>query len=90
MPERLPYRLPERLPFRLLTGPDADDPLLRGPAAARALAAAVPGARGIVLPGTGYDLSVPHWPAIIDYITQIAARAEGSWLAQRDTGSSWG
>jgi len=51
-----------RVPALVLHG--ADDPLLR-PAAARRTAAAIPGARLVILPGVGHDLpakSSRWWP----------------------------
>lgn len=63
-----------RAPSLVIHG--AADPLLR-PAAGRATARAIPGARLLIIPGMGHDLPRPAWPQIIDAIAEVAARALG-------------
>jgi pimeloyl-ACP methyl ester carboxylesterase len=53
----------------------AADPLVR-PAASRALARAIPGARLVVYPGMGHGLPAPCWPAILDEITALTGPEE--------------
>jgi pimeloyl-ACP methyl ester carboxylesterase len=50
------------------------DPVLR-PSAARATAAAVPGARLVLLPGVGHDLPRALWPRIVGEVRALADRA---------------
>ncbi|NUO59540.1 MAG: alpha/beta hydrolase [Hamadaea sp.] len=50
----------------------ADDPLLRGPAAAKALAKAIPGSTAKIVPGMGHDLPAALWSQLAD---DIAANA---------------
>jgi pimeloyl-ACP methyl ester carboxylesterase len=50
------------------------DPVVR-PSAARATAAAVPGARLVLLPGVGHDLPAAVWPRIGDEVRALADRA---------------
>ncbi len=52
------------------------DPLV-GASGGRATAAAIPGARLIILAGMGHDLPRELWPQIIDAITRNAAAARG-------------
>lgn len=52
----------------------AEDPLVPL-AGGQATAAAIPGARLVVVPGMGHDLPPGAWPAIIDAIVDNAARA---------------
>jgi pimeloyl-ACP methyl ester carboxylesterase len=52
------------------------DPLVKL-SGGRATAAAIPGARLLVLPGMGHDLPRELWPQIADAITQNAAVADG-------------
>ena len=61
-----------RRPVLVLHG-DAD-PLLR-PAAGRATAAAIAGARLLILPGVGHDLPAPLWPEIARLVWENADRA---------------
>jgi pimeloyl-ACP methyl ester carboxylesterase len=61
-----------RLPALVLHG--ADDPLLR-PAAARRTAAAIPGARLVILPGVGHDLPAEVFPLVADEVRAVADRA---------------
>ncbi|GIE99960.1 alpha/beta fold hydrolase [Paractinoplanes rishiriensis] len=58
-----------RAPILVLHG--EQDPLIR-PAAGRRIAASVPGARYVELPGTGHDLPREIWPAVV---REIRARA---------------
>jgi pimeloyl-ACP methyl ester carboxylesterase len=51
----------------------ADDPLV-GLSGGEATAAAIPGAKLVVLPGMGHDLPEPLWPQIIDAIVENARR----------------
>ena len=50
------------------------DPLLR-PAAARRTAAAIDGARLVILPGVGHDLPQAVWPVVADEVRALADRA---------------
>ena len=50
------------------------DPLIR-PAAGRATARAIPGARLKVVPGMGHDLSPAFWPQIVEALNAHARRA---------------
>ena len=52
------------------------DPLVR-PAAARATARAVPGARLRMIEGMGHDLPRELWPTFVEEIAAVVARAEG-------------
>jgi len=61
-----------RVPALVLHG--ADDPLLR-PAAARRTAAAIPGARLVILPGVGHDLPAEVFPLVADEVRAVADRA---------------
>jgi pimeloyl-ACP methyl ester carboxylesterase len=61
-----------RVPTLVLHG--ADDPLLR-PAAARRTAAAIPGARLVILPGVGHDLPAEVFPLVADEVRALADRA---------------
>jgi pimeloyl-ACP methyl ester carboxylesterase len=66
-------RLPElRLPALVLHG--EQDPLLR-PAAARRTAAAIAGARLVLLPGVGHDLPAAVWPQVAREVRALADRA---------------
>jgi pimeloyl-ACP methyl ester carboxylesterase len=64
-----------RVPALVLHG-DAD-PLLR-PAAGRRTAAAIDGARLVILPGVGHDLPAEVWPRVADEIRALADRAQAS------------
>jgi len=55
----------------------AADPLLR-PSAGRATAAAIEGARLVILPGVGHDLPAAIWPQITAEVRALADRADGS------------
>jgi pimeloyl-ACP methyl ester carboxylesterase len=54
-----------------------DDPLL-SPAAARRTAAAIDGARLVILPGVGHDLPAEVWPQVADEVRAVADRAGAS------------
>jgi pimeloyl-ACP methyl ester carboxylesterase len=60
-----------RVPTTVLHG--ARDPLIL-PAAGRATAAAIPGARFRLIEGMGHHLPEPFWPAIIGEIGSVAGR----------------
>ncbi|HEY5361033.1 MAG TPA: alpha/beta hydrolase [Streptosporangiaceae bacterium] len=64
-----------RVPALVLHG-DADQ-VLR-PAAARRTAAAIDGARLVILPGVGHDLPAAVWPRVADEVRAVADRAEAS------------
>jgi pimeloyl-ACP methyl ester carboxylesterase len=64
-----------RIPTLVLHG--QGDRLIR-PQGGRALAAAVPGATFVLLPGMGHDLPQALWPSIIGHITAIANQTEPS------------
>jgi pimeloyl-ACP methyl ester carboxylesterase len=53
-----------------------NDPLVP-PANGRQTAAAVPGARLVMVPGMGHALPEQVWPQLIDAITAVAAESEG-------------
>jgi pimeloyl-ACP methyl ester carboxylesterase len=61
-----------RIPALVLHG--AADPLLR-PSAARRTAAAIDGARLVILPGVGHDLPAAVWPRVADEVRAMADRA---------------
>ena len=61
-----------RAPTLVMHG-DAD-PLLR-PAAGKATAAAIGGARLVILPGVGHDLPAATWPQVADEVRALADRA---------------
>ncbi|MET7802520.1 alpha/beta fold hydrolase, partial [Streptomyces decoyicus] len=56
----------------------ADDPLVK-PAAGRAVAARIPGAQFVSLPGVGHDLPEPVWKDVALRVRRLADR--------KDTGS---
>ena len=64
-----------RAPTVVLHG--EDDPLLR-PGAARATAAAIPGARLVTFPGVGHDLPAALWSRVADEVRAVADGAEGA------------
>lgn len=53
----------------------AADPLVR-PAASRALARAIPGARLVIYPGMGHGLPPALWPAVLDEISALTGQKE--------------
>jgi len=53
----------------------ADDPLAEVDGG-EAAAAAVPGARLVVIPGMGHNLPEPLWPQIVDEIAEHARKAD--------------
>jgi pimeloyl-ACP methyl ester carboxylesterase len=61
-----------RVPALVLHG--ERDPLLR-PAAARRTAAAIDGARLVLLPGVGHDLPAAVWPQVAAEVRALADRA---------------
>jgi pimeloyl-ACP methyl ester carboxylesterase len=61
-----------RVPALVLHG--EQDPLLR-PAAARRTAAAIDGARLVLLPGVGHDLPAAVWPQVAGEVRTLADRA---------------
>jgi pimeloyl-ACP methyl ester carboxylesterase len=61
-----------RIPALVLHG--ERDPLLR-PAAARRTAAAIEGARLVLLPGVGHDLPAAVWPRVAAEVRALAGRA---------------
>ena len=61
-----------RVPTLVLHG--AQDPLLR-PAAARRTAAAIRGARLVILPGVGHYLPTAVYPQVADEVRALADRA---------------
>jgi pimeloyl-ACP methyl ester carboxylesterase len=68
-----------RLPALILHG--AADPLLR-PAASRDTAAAISGARLVLLPGAGHDLPAASWTRVA---SEIASLAWPATVTERDT-----
>jgi pimeloyl-ACP methyl ester carboxylesterase len=63
------------------------DPLVR-PAASRALARAIPGARLVTYPGMGHGLPPELWPTVLDEIAALAGQEERpahSWPAAADS-----
>jgi len=50
--------------------------MMMNPKAARAMAAAVPGARLVMYPGMGHDLPKPLWPAMIEEILRTTGDGE--------------
>ena len=61
-----------RVPTLVVHG--EDDPLIR-PAAGRATARAVPGARLLTFPGMGHNLPAALWPPLVGAVRECAARA---------------
>jgi pimeloyl-ACP methyl ester carboxylesterase len=76
-----PSRLPglRRLQVPTLVVHGEDDPLIR-PAAGRAVARAVPGARLLTFRGMGHNLPAELWPAVAAAVRDCAARAWRSGL----------
>jgi pimeloyl-ACP methyl ester carboxylesterase len=71
-PDRTPRLRELRVPTTVIHG--GADPLVN-PSGGRATAAAIPGARLMILPGMGHDLPPALWPQIIDAIAHNAAAA---------------
>ncbi len=71
-PDRTPKLRRLRLPATVIHG--SSDPLIR-PSGGRATAAAIPGAKLLILDGMGHDLPRPLWPQITDAILETAAAA---------------
>jgi pimeloyl-ACP methyl ester carboxylesterase len=69
-----------RTPALVLHG--SADPLLR-PAAGRDTAAAIPGARLVILPGVGHDLPAEVWPEIAAELRALADRSPATRLPGR-------
>jgi pimeloyl-ACP methyl ester carboxylesterase len=63
-----------RIPALVIHG-DSDRAIR--PAAGRATAAAIPGARLVTYPGMGHDLPRQLWPSIIDNIVDVTRQATG-------------
>jgi pimeloyl-ACP methyl ester carboxylesterase len=72
-----------RVPALVLHG--AEDPLLR-PAAGRRTAAAIPGARLVILPGVGHDIPAELFPQVADEVRAVADRASAVTTANRPDG----
>ena len=53
------------------------------PEAGEAVAAAIPGARFVLVPGMGHDLPLPLLPRVAEGIAQNAARAAGQGTGPR-------
>ncbi len=70
-PSRLPGLRGVRVPTLVVHG--AHDPLIR-PAAGRAVARAVPGARLVEFPGMGHNLPAALWPALATAVRDLVAR----------------
>lgn len=69
-PDRTPKLRQLRLPATIIHG--SSDPLI-SPSGGRATAAAIPGAKLLMLDGMGHDLPRPLWPQITDAILQTTA-----------------
>jgi pimeloyl-ACP methyl ester carboxylesterase len=74
-PDRTPQLKRLTVPATVIHG-DADR--LVAPSGGRATAAAIPGARLVMIPGMGHDLPPEVWEQIIDEIVATAARSEGA------------
>ncbi|MDT5175626.1 MAG: hypothetical protein QOG37_2877 [Mycobacterium sp.] len=72
----LPYSREISAPTVVLHG--SADPMLR-PRNGRAVAAAIPGARFVVVDGMGHDLPEPVWRPILETLTENFAVAQPSW-----------
>ena len=70
-----------RVPTLVLHG--GADPLIR-PSAARRTAAAIPGARLVILPGVGHDLPAAVWPRVADEVRVVADQTAGEPAAVAD------
>jgi pimeloyl-ACP methyl ester carboxylesterase len=74
-PDRTPALRTLTVPTLVIHG-EAD--LLIDVSGGRAIAAAVPGARLVTIPGMGHDLPPDLWPAIVDEIAMHAKAADNS------------
>jgi pimeloyl-ACP methyl ester carboxylesterase len=74
-PDRTPGLRELDVPTLVLHG--ADDPLVEVDGG-EATAAAVPGARLVVIPGMGHNLPAPLWPQIVDEIVTLAHKADAN------------
>jgi pimeloyl-ACP methyl ester carboxylesterase len=72
-PDRTPLLRKLSVPATVIHG-DAD-PLVR-PSGGRATAAAIPGARLVIVPGMGHDMPRALWAQIIEEIMRLAASAD--------------
>jgi pimeloyl-ACP methyl ester carboxylesterase len=72
----LPYSREISAPTVVLHG--SADPMLR-PRNGRAVAAAIAGARFVVVDGMGHDLPEPAWRPILETLTENFALAQSSW-----------
>jgi pimeloyl-ACP methyl ester carboxylesterase len=70
-----------RVPTTVIHG---DQDRLVRPSGGRATAAAIPGARLVIVPGMGHDMPPSLWPQIIDEIVRNASRAGEE--AQQESG----
>ncbi len=77
-PDRTPLLRQLRVPTTVIHG-DADR--LVTPSGGRATAAAIPGARLVIIPGMAHDMPSALWPRIIDEIVRNAGRAQGAVAA---------
>jgi pimeloyl-ACP methyl ester carboxylesterase len=71
-PDRTPMLREVRVPAVVIHG--ADDKLV-APSGGEATAAAIPGARLVLIPGMGHDMPPEVWPRMLDAIEETAARA---------------
>ena len=72
----LPYSREISVPTVVLHG--SADPMLR-PRNGRAVAAAIPGARFVVVDGMGHDLPEPVWRPILETLSENFAVAQSGW-----------
>jgi pimeloyl-ACP methyl ester carboxylesterase len=72
----LPYSRQISVPTVVLHG--SADPMLR-PRNGRAVAAAIPGARFVVVDGMGHDLPEPVWRPILETLSENFAVAQSGW-----------
>jgi pimeloyl-ACP methyl ester carboxylesterase len=73
--DRTPSLRQLRIPTTVIHG-DADHLVM--PSGGKATAAAIPGARLVLIPGMAHDMPPPLWPQILDAIEANALRAQGS------------
>jgi pimeloyl-ACP methyl ester carboxylesterase len=79
-PDRTPMLADVRVPTVVIHG--ADDKLV-APSGGRATAAAIPGARLVLIPGMGHDMPPEVWPRLLDAIEENAERASEPTAAGR-------